>query len=724
MSGSTPALYDDVEACVDAIIAKVGRRIAFGLPIGGGKPVQLVNAMYARAKRDPSINLRIFTGLSLERPKGRSDLEHRFLGPFVDRVWGNYPDLDYLADVQRNCLPPNVEVSEFFFKAGAFLNNRLLQQTYVSSNYTDAVRDMLANGINVVAQIVSKKVVNGELFYSLSGNPDVAPQLVAALRERERHGQPAVVIGQVNNNLPFMYHDAMVSPSAFDMIVDNPAYDFTLFSTPNMPVDTIDYAIGLYVSSLIADGGTLQIGIGSLGDAIAHALILREGKNEDYKAILGALGATETYGHLIREVGGTERFEKGLYGASEMLVNGFVEMYKAGILRRRVYGHAGLQRLLNEEKIAETVSPAMLEQLALHGVIRSQLTAEDVVFLQSHGILAPGVTLDNGVLRTPEGVQIRADLGDPECLEALARHGLGERLTGGILMHGGFFLGPESFYDFLRGLSEEENKLFGMTSVDNVNQLYGNQELKALQRRLGRFANTCLMVTLNGGVISDGLEDGRVVSGVGGQYNFVAMANALPDARLIMMLRSTRESAEEMHSNVVWNYGHMTIPRTLRDIVVTEYGIANLRSKSDKDVIAELLNVTDSRYQEALLEKAKAVGKIPADYEIPERYRHNLPEVLAAKLAPFKQQLPAFPFGHSFTDEELVLARALKSLKEKMRRRVSLMAGGLLGAIRGGEVPEAAHPYLRRMGLQDPKTFKDKVVQSLLIAELAEGGHF
>jgi acyl-CoA hydrolase len=62
-------------------------------------------------------------------------------------------------------------------------------------------------------------------------------------------------------------------------------------------------------------------------------------------------------------------------------------------------------------------------------------------------------------------------------------------------------------------------------------------------------------------------------------------------------------------SNIVWNYGHMTIPRILRDIVVTEYGIANLRSKSDKDIIAALLNVADSRFQAELLAKAKAAGK-------------------------------------------------------------------------------------------------------------------
>jgi acyl-CoA hydrolase len=68
-----------------------------------------------------------------------------------------------------------------------------------------------------------------------------------------------------------------------------------------------------------------------------------------------------------------------------------------------------------------------------------------------------------------------------------------------------------------------------MSAISYVNQLFGNEELKRLQRQAARFINTGLIVTLTGAVASDGLEDGRVLSGVGGQYNFVAMAPELED---------------------------------------------------------------------------------------------------------------------------------------------------------------------------------------------------
>ena len=722
-----PATYfADVEACVDAILAKVGKKIVLGLPLGLGKPNHLANALYDRARSDPSISLRIMTALSLAVPKGNSDLERRFLEPFTQRVWGNYPALHYLEDLSNSNLPPNVEVSEFFMKAGVFLDNLIEQQNYISSNYTHIARDMLANGVNVLAQLVARKVIDGQACLSLSCNPDITPSLVPLLREMEAtQGCRIAIVAEVNNNLPFMVHDAMVPDSTFDMVVDNPAYDYTLFSTPNMTVEMADYMIGLGVSTLIRDGGTLQIGIGSLGDAIAYSIILRDQQNEVYRSTIAEMDIVGRSGDLIRQIGGTGPFEQGLYGSSEMFVNGFLELYKQGILRRKVYDDITLQRLLNEGRITEEVTPALLEALVVHQAVPARLRAADLAYLQKFGVLRADLRLVGNTLHTADGQQIEANLADEAAFRQIAAVGLGSRLQGGILMHAGFFLGPRSFYDYLHGMSEEHNQLIGMTTVDNVNHLYGNQTLKALQRKDGRFINTCLMVTLSGGIVSDGLEDGRVVSGVGGQYNFVSMAHALQDGRLVMMLRSYRMKDGQAASNIVWNYGHMTIPRILRDIVVTEYGMADLRSKSDKEIIAALLNIADSRFQAELLAKAKEAGKIPAHYQIPERYRNNFPEALEAKFKAYREAglFPPYPFGNDFSPEERILAKALKGLKAKLSNKVGAMSGGIFNVIKGGEPPARALPYLRRMKLDNPVTFKDKVVQSLLITELIEAGH-
>ena len=74
----------------------------------------------------------------------------------------------------NNRLPANVTVSEFFFKAGSYLNNRDQQRNYVCTNYTHAVRDLMAQGINVIGQLMSPGAEHdrpGELSFSC--NPDL-----------------------------------------------------------------------------------------------------------------------------------------------------------------------------------------------------------------------------------------------------------------------------------------------------------------------------------------------------------------------------------------------------------------------------------------------------------------------------------------------------------------------------------------------------------------------
>jgi len=93
--------FESLDRCVDAVIEKVGKEIRLGLPLGLGKPVNLVNAIYQRARKDPSIKLHIFTALTLEKPLGGQSLERRFMGPFVERVFKGVPDIDYVVDLRQ-----------------------------------------------------------------------------------------------------------------------------------------------------------------------------------------------------------------------------------------------------------------------------------------------------------------------------------------------------------------------------------------------------------------------------------------------------------------------------------------------------------------------------------------------------------------------------------------------------------------------------------------------
>jgi hypothetical protein len=246
-------------------------------------------------------------------------------------------------------------------------------------------------------------------------------------------------------------------------------------------------------------------------------------------------------------------------------------------------------------------------------------------------------------------------------------------------------------------------------------------ELKIAQRRNARFINTTMMVSGLGAAISDTLADGRVVSGVGGQYNFVAMAHALPDARSILCVRSTRESRGEITSNVVWSAANATIPRHLRDIVVTEYGIADLRGRTDAEVVQALVTVMDARFQEFFLAEAKRAGKLPPDYRIPDAARSNLPDRLDTELAACREQgyFEETPFGTEFTAEELVLGKALRSLERNTSRLSGKMSIGLR-AIRAAADDPRLKPYLERMQLDRPKGARERMQQRLVALAVAE----
>jgi acyl-CoA hydrolase len=716
---NAPRLFTSLDDCVEAIIKRVGSRLVVGTPLGIGKPNHLLNALFRRAARDPAVHLKISTALSLERPTWHSELERRFLQPFVARVFSDYPELDYMQALRSNRLPPNVEISEFYFKSGSMLGVAAAQQNYTSTNYTHVARDMLAAGINVVAQAVAKEERPDGIRYSLSSNPDVTLDLLPGLRQAERQGRRVAVVGMVNRKLPFMYGAADLAPDCFDLLVDEPSLDHHLFAIPNTAIDPVAHMIGLYASTLIRDGGTLQVGIGSLGDACVYALRLRHADNSRYRQALDTLGIHAKFGASMDGIGTQGVFQEGLYAGSEMFGDGLLHLYEAGILKRRVYDHAGLQGLLNAGRITESVGQDTLMELRAAGVIQSRLTRDDVAFLQCFGILRPDVGFDRDQLVLPDGTRCSPDIDDRDNLQRVARHALGTRLTNAVLVHAAFFLGTQRFYDALHAMPKPERKLFAMEAVSTVNELFSDIRLEELQHRHARFLNICMKMTLLGAAVSDGLADGQVVSGVGGQYNFVAMAHALKGARSVLLLKSTHQGHAGFESNIVWDYTQCTIPRHLRDVVVTEYGIADLRGKQDKEVIAALLNIADSRFQTKLLAEAQRAGKLPADHRIPEVFRHNTPQRLQAELAAFRHAglFPDFPFGHDFTPDELKLAKALQYLQQQQATwggRAAIAKSLLLN------VSVAARPYLERLGLNRPRGIEERLLARLVSAALRE----
>lgn len=78
------------------------------------------------------------------------------------------------------------------------------------------------------------------------------------------------VIAQVNDQVPFTYGDAVFDVTEIDAFVE---CSQPLPALPTATIGEVESAIGRHCASVIDDGACLQLGIGSIPDAVCHELV-------------------------------------------------------------------------------------------------------------------------------------------------------------------------------------------------------------------------------------------------------------------------------------------------------------------------------------------------------------------------------------------------------------------------------------------------------------------
>ncbi|MEO8986654.1 MAG: acetyl-CoA hydrolase, partial [Rhodanobacter sp.] len=334
--------YTDTDACASDLADALGPDLRVAAPLGLGKPHALLNALCRLTAADPTRSMRLYTALSLTRPQPKPGLEQRFLQPFLDRHFGSDTvDPQYALDQARDTLPPNVAVHEFYLQSGALLRSGSAQRSYISQNYTHVARDLAVQNINLLVQLVARREGADGVYYSLSCNPDLTLDF---LRQVQLAGSPRpLCVAVVHPDLPYLGGSAEVPAGYFDVEL-SPEASPRLFALPRLPVDLGEYAIGLHASTLVKDGGCLQIGIGALSDALVKGLLLRQHENTAWRCMLVALDPAGSVHAQARSLGGLAAFDSGLYGASEMVMDGFMHLQQGGILKRRSWDDLALER--------------------------------------------------------------------------------------------------------------------------------------------------------------------------------------------------------------------------------------------------------------------------------------------------------------------------------------------------------------------------------------------
>ena len=123
--------------------------------------------------------------------------------------------------------------------------------------------------------------------------------------------------------------------------------------------------------------------------------------------------------------------------------------------------------------------------------------------------------------------------------------------------------------------------------------------------------NGALAVDIHGQVVADTIA-GDQFSGIGGAEDFVAGAGLQLSDRSLICLPSTFEADGRQQSRIVPWFGSgavITTPRHQVDVIVTEYGAAELEGKTVRERGEALATIAHPRFRDELLAAAERASK-------------------------------------------------------------------------------------------------------------------
>lgn len=165
-------------------------------------------------------------------------------------------------------------------------------------------------------------------------------------------------------------------------------------------------------------------------------------------------------------------------------------------------------------------------------------------------------------------------------------------------MVGGEAMGTDALYAYVDG-----NPAFDFVSAVHSHGL-------AFVAQIENFVaiNSAIEVDLSGQVNAEWVA-GRQMSGIGGQFDYVEAAMYSKGGRSIVALPST--AARGSASRIVRTLSAgtaVTTPRCCVDVVVTEYGIADLRGKGIHARARALAEIAHPQFREVLIAEARTAG--------------------------------------------------------------------------------------------------------------------
>lgn len=225
-------------------------------------------------------------------------------------------------------------------------------------------------------------------------------------------------------------------------------------------------------------------------------------------------------------------------------------------------------------------------------------------------LVEDGATLQLGIGALPDAIARNlVDKHDLGIHSETLTEAMGELVQAGVITNArktinkGVCIGAQAagsleFYKYI-----DHHPMFAVYPVDYVNDPYVvGQNYKQTS------INTCLEVDLKGQVNSETVA-GRQFSGIGGQLDHVRGAQLSEGGKSIITLNSTAKN--DTISKIVLNFapGNVTtVSRYDIQYVITEYGIANLQYKTERQRAEALIAIAHPKFREQLRFDAKKAG--------------------------------------------------------------------------------------------------------------------
>ncbi|MFT5443819.1 MAG: acyl-CoA hydrolase [Myxococcota bacterium] len=163
-----------------------------------------------------------------------------------------------------------------------------------------------------------------------------------------------------------------------------------------------------------------------------------------------------------------------------------------------------------------------------------------------------------------------------------------------------FAMGTQEVYDWLDGEGRELVRFLPVEAVNNPELIARNRNLISI--------NGALSVDLVGQVVADEIG-GRQHSGIGGHEDFVTAAAFSEGGRSLICLPSTAGRDGEI-SRVVSHFPPgtcVTTPRHQVDVIITEYGAAELSGRTNQQRREALIEIAHPKFRDEL---ATAAGDL------------------------------------------------------------------------------------------------------------------